>query len=80
MKKMRMESLDMTAQNIDKIGELFPNCITETVDVDKARTNDGDSHGLGLAIAYGIAQEHGGTLEASSTPENGTTFTARLPL
>ena len=32
MKKMRMESLDMTAQNIDKIGELFPNCITETVD------------------------------------------------
>lgn len=32
MDKMRMESLDMTAQNIDKIGALFPNCITETVD------------------------------------------------
>lgn len=32
MDKMRMESVDMTAQNIDKIGELFPNCITETVD------------------------------------------------
>ena len=32
MDKMRMESLDMTAQNIDKIGTLFPNCITETVD------------------------------------------------
>lgn len=29
---MRMESLDMTAQNIEKIGALFPNCITETVD------------------------------------------------
>ena len=29
MKKMRMESVDMTAQNIDKIAELFPNCITE---------------------------------------------------
>lgn len=27
-----MESVDMTAQNIEKIGELFPNCITETVD------------------------------------------------
>jgi len=27
-----MESVDMTAQNIDKIGALFPNCITETVD------------------------------------------------
>lgn len=29
---MRMESVDMTAKNIEKIGELFPNCITETVD------------------------------------------------
>ena len=27
---MRMESTDMTAQNIDKIAEIFPNCITET--------------------------------------------------
>lgn len=32
MEKMRMESVDMTAQNIDKIAALFPNCITETVD------------------------------------------------
>jgi len=32
MDKMRMESLDMTTQNIEKIGALFPNCITETID------------------------------------------------
>ena len=32
MDKMKMESVDMTAQNIDKIGAMFPNCITETVD------------------------------------------------
>lgn len=32
MDKMRMESVDMTAQNIEKIGALFPNCITETFD------------------------------------------------
>lgn len=32
MDKMRMESVDMTAKNIDKIGDMFPNCITETVD------------------------------------------------
>ncbi len=32
MEKMRMESLDLTAQNIEKIGALFPNCITETID------------------------------------------------
>lgn len=34
MDKMRMESVDMTAQNIEKIEALFPNCITETVDAD----------------------------------------------
>lgn len=27
-----MESVDITAQNIHKIGSLFPNCITETID------------------------------------------------
>ena len=32
MDKMKMESVDMTAQNIDKIGAMFPNCMTETVD------------------------------------------------
>jgi adenine-specific DNA-methyltransferase len=32
MEKMRMESPDITAQNIDKVAELFPNCITEAVD------------------------------------------------
>lgn len=32
MDKMRMESVDMTAQNVEKIGALFPNCITETID------------------------------------------------
>ena len=34
MNKIRMESIDMTAQNIDKIGALFPNCITEAKDAD----------------------------------------------
>lgn len=32
MDRMRMESVDMTAQNIEKIGAMFPNCITETID------------------------------------------------
>ena len=34
MDKMKMESVDMTAQNIEKIGALFPNCITESVGED----------------------------------------------
>ena len=32
MEKMRMESVDMVSQNVEKIGELFPNCVTETAD------------------------------------------------
>ena len=34
MDKMRMESVNITDKNIEKIGEMFPNCITETVDTD----------------------------------------------
>ena len=30
MNKMRMESIDKVERNIEEIGELFPNCITET--------------------------------------------------
>ena len=32
MEKMKMESKDITQSNIEKIGELFPNCITEALD------------------------------------------------
>lgn len=34
MEKMKMESVDLTKQNIEKIGLLFPNCITESKDED----------------------------------------------
>ena len=32
MEKMRMETVDMTAKNVETMGKLFPNCITETVE------------------------------------------------
>ena len=32
MDKMRMESVDRTAKNMDRIADLFPNCITEALD------------------------------------------------
>ncbi len=38
MDKMRMESIDLQQQNVEKIGELFPNCITETIDEEKKYT------------------------------------------
>jgi two-component system NtrC family sensor kinase len=39
---------------------------------------EGKSVGLGLAVAFGIVQQHGGNIEVSSTPQKGTTFTVTL--
>ena len=36
MEKMRMESGDLTAQNIDRIAALFPNCVTEMLDEERS--------------------------------------------
>ena len=39
----------------------------------------GEGTGLGLFLAYGIAEAHGGSLTAESTPGQGATFALALP-
>jgi heavy metal sensor kinase len=46
---------------------------------DKSRTASAHA-GLGLAICEAIVQGHGGSIEVTSTAENGTTFTVTLPV
>ena len=57
------------AENLNKIYDPF----FTTKDV-------GSGTGLGLAVSYGIVQEHAGTIEATSEIGNGTTFRLAFPI
>ena len=59
--------------------EDLPHVFDRFYRADKARTRNKEGHGLGLAIAQAIAQEHGGLIEAQSNNEEGTVFTLKLP-
>lgn len=46
----------------------------------QSRPDEGQSGGLGLAIAQAIARTQGGAVECESTPGAGSTFTVTLPM
>ncbi|HEY0133753.1 MAG TPA: hybrid sensor histidine kinase/response regulator, partial [Nannocystis sp.] len=45
-----------------------------------AQRHSSDGHGLGLSIAKGIVEKHGGQIDVDSTPGRGTTFSLALPV
>lgn len=47
---------------------------------DKARARETGGFGLGLAIAKGTAESHGGKISVTSDAQTGTRFVVRLPL
>jgi two-component system NtrC family sensor kinase len=61
--------IGIPADRLDKIFDPF--FTTRTV---------GRGSGLGLSMARDVVLRHGGTLDASSTPGQGSTFSLRLPL
>lgn len=64
--------IGISAEHLSRLGDRFYR-------VDPARSRDAGGAGLGLAIAFGIAAAHGGTVQISSTPKQGTRATLRLP-
>lgn len=59
--------------------EHIPRIFERFYRVDKDRSRQSGGTGLGLAIVKHIAQAHGGSVKADSSPGKGSIFTIRLP-
>ncbi|MBK6428158.1 MAG: PAS domain S-box protein [Blastocatellia bacterium] len=66
--RIRDTGIGIAAENITKIYDPF--FTTKSV---------GQGTGLGLAVSYGIVQEHAGRIFVDSQPGRGTTFTIKIP-
>jgi two-component system sensor histidine kinase SenX3 len=66
------QGIGISAKDRDRIFERFYRA-------DQARSRDTGGTGLGLAIVKHIAVNHGGRVDVTSTPGQGSTFTLRLP-
>ena len=70
---------EVAIEVIDDGDGISPENITKIFDPFFTTKGVGNGTGLGLAVTYGIVQEHAGTIEASSEPGTGTTFKLYFP-
>lgn len=71
--KVKDSGNGMAAEELEHIFERFYR-------VEKSRTGENKSAGLGLSIAKRIVELHGSTIVVESTPDQGTTFAFPMPL
>jgi signal transduction histidine kinase len=60
--------------------EDLPRIFTAFFRGERSRSRETGGVGLGLTLAKRIVEAHGGTIEAQSTPNVGTTMRVRIPL
>ena len=70
---------DIVIEVSDSGRGIEPERLRRIFDFDFARSSSTVKMGLGLATAYSVMQEHGGTIHIDSTLGDGTTVTVRLP-
>jgi signal transduction histidine kinase len=68
--------IDFSDTGIGIPGENIPNLFEPFFTTKKK----GKGVGLGLSVAYGIVQEHGGSIYVRSKSGEGTTFEVKVPL
>jgi two-component system, NtrC family, sensor kinase len=74
------EGTDGVIVEVTDTGEGIPaENLTKVFDPFFTTKGVGNGTGLGLAVTYGIIQEHAGTIEVRSVPGDGTTFTLSFP-
>jgi heavy metal sensor kinase len=72
--------LEVEDNGIGISSEALPHVFERFYRVDKARSVDAESSGLGLSIVKAICTAHGAEVEASSVPKAGSRFVVKLPL
>jgi heavy metal sensor kinase len=71
--------LRVTDTGVGIAPEHLPRLFERFYRVDRARSRHNGGTGLGLAIVKSVAEAHGGHVDVTSTPGQGSTFTVWLP-
>ena len=69
----------LTIEVADSGSGIAPENVAKIYDPFYTTKGVGQGTGLGLAVSYGIVQEHSGHISVESTPGHGTTFRITLP-